>query len=269
MMKKFFLIFVTIFLWSSISIAGHSNRVDDGNPNSYRDIESYASVESYRCFAEKLTDKYNITDTADEKAFIDNFSRDDLNFLKATKRKCDEIFPEGTEEFEDAGYDCSNAPHGSVNPGTCWGDSAYQCDSGRGRQDVYDEIQSLSTAGTSGENGRPYSDGGKQAYKLYKEICEGDGEVAEVAYYDCSNAPHGSIYPGTCWGDTAYQCDSRRARQDFYDEIQSLSTAGTSGEYGRPYSDGGKQAYKLYKELCKLKKSESKEKRKSKKLTFK
>ena len=265
MIKKIFLIVVTICLWSSISIAGHSNRVDPDNPNSYRDIESYASVESYRCFAEKLTDKYY--NTGEIESFIANLSPDDLDFLRATKRKCDEIFPEGTEEFEDAGYDCSNAPHGSVNPGTCWGDSAYQCDSGRGRQDVYDEIQALSTAGTSGASGRPYSDGGKQAYKLYKEICE--GEDAEVADYDCSNAPHGSIYPGTCWGDTAYQCDSRRARQDFYDEIQALSTAGTSGEYGTPYSDGGKQAYKLYKELCKLKESKSKDKRKRKKLTFK
>ena len=148
-------------------------------------------------------------------------------------------------------YDCSNAPHGSVNPGTCWGDSAYQCDSGRPRQDFYDKIQSLSSAGTSGENGTPYSDGGKEAYDLYKKLCK-----IKKPVYDCSNAPHGSVNPGTCWGDSAYQCDSGRPRQDFYDKIQSLSSAGTSGENGTPYSDGGKEAYDLYKKLCKIKQKE-------------
>ena len=80
--------------------------------------------------------------------------------------------------------------------------------------------------------------------------------AAEVLDYDCSNAPHGSVNPGTCWGDSAYQCDSGRPRQDFYDKIQSLSSAGTSGENGTPYNDGGKEAYDLYKKLCKIKQKE-------------
>jgi hypothetical protein len=67
-------------------------------------------------------------------------------------------------------WKCSNAPSGSVNPGTCWGDSAYQCDADD-RQGAYNQIQSLPTAGTSGSGGTPYSDGGQQAYELYMKLC--------------------------------------------------------------------------------------------------
>ena len=71
--------------------------------------------------------------------------------------------------------------------------------------------------------------------------------AGEVPVYDCSNAPHGSIYPGTCWGDSAYQCSPQ---DSFYEQIQSLPSAGTSGEQGTPYIDGGKEAYELYIKLC-------------------
>ena len=67
-------------------------------------------------------------------------------------------------------WKCSNAPSGSTNPGTCWGDSAYQCDAAD-RQGAYSQIQSLPTAGTSGAGGTPYSDGGQQAYELYMKLC--------------------------------------------------------------------------------------------------
>ena len=71
--------------------------------------------------------------------------------------------------------------------------------------------------------------------------------AGEVPVYDCSNAPHGSIYPGTCWGDSAFQCSPQ---DSFYEQIQSLPSAGTSGEQGTPYIDGGKEAYELYIKLC-------------------
>ena len=71
--------------------------------------------------------------------------------------------------------------------------------------------------------------------------------AGEVPVYDCSNAPHGSIYPGTCWGDSAYQCSPQ---DSFYEQIQSLPSAGTSGEQGTAYIDGGKEAYELYIKLC-------------------
>ena len=230
---------------------------------------------------------------------------------------------------EVAVYDCSNAPYNlSKYPGTCWGDAVWHCLHPNG-QGAYDKIQSLPTAGTPGEEGKPYTDGGKQAYELYLKLCKiKEKEEAEekilreeeqqkqneatklyeertrwllnlnkekkkikeekqkeevekqrqkqkqkvqiqrlidhkkkikqrknnkkVPVYDCSKAPHGSINPGTCWGDSAYQCDSRRPRKDFYDKIQSLPTAGTPGWEGKPYTDGGKQAYELYIKFCQI-----------------
>ena len=67
--------------------------------------------------------------------------------------------------------------------------------------------------------------------------------AGEVTVYDCSNAPYNlSKYPGTCWGDAVWHCLHPNG-QGAYDKIQSLPTAGTPGEEGKPYTDGGKQAY--------------------------
>ena len=74
---------------------------------------------------------------------------------------------------------------------------------------------------------------------------------AEKPVYDCSNAPHPlSKYPGTCWGDAVWHCLFPNG-QKAYDQIQSLKTAGSPGEQGKPYTDGGKEAYELYLKLCK------------------
>ena len=83
--------------------------------------------------------------------------------------------------------------------------------------------------------------------------------AGEVTVYDCSNAPYNlSKYPGTCWGDAVWHCLHPNG-QGAYDKIQSLPTAGTPGEEGKPYTDGGKQAYELYLKLCKIKQKEKEE----------
>jgi len=82
---------------------------------------------------------------------------------------------------------------------------------------------------------------------------------AEKPVYDCSNAPHPlSKYPGTCWGDAVWHCLAPNG-QKAYDQIQSLQTAGSPGEQGKPYTDGGKEAYELYLKLCKTSSVEQKQ----------
>ena len=76
--------------------------------------------------------------------------------------------------------------------------------------------------------------------------------AGEVTVYDCSNAPYNlSKYPGTCWGDAVWHCLHPNG-QGAYDKIQSLPTAGTPGAEGKPYTDGGKQAYELYIKFCQI-----------------
>lgn len=82
--------------------------------------------------------------------------------------------------------------------------------------------------------------------------------VAGTNPWDCAN----SLAPkniGTCWGNTATSKCPDMDGQSAYNQIQHLPTAGTSHcelpnpsdcEPERGYSDGGKQAYALYQQIC-------------------